>query len=703
MRKRSPIRFIFISVLLFYFAGQINAQQRDVALRRIDSLITVLPKQKEDSTKALILINIVTAKLGEAQHTGNWDDPIEWGHKALNFSLKVNFRWGIGRSYWNLGLCWKQKGNYVESIKYFSEALKTSFKNRNKLLGVASYQYMGDCYMSLGNYYEVIKISQEGLATLSQMDPENGQLIVAKELFSLKTGNAYAKLHNYSEALSWYEKVLLKHESEEIRIQMASVQMEMKNYDEALKNLLIALPLFSSRINVKPETDYEGILGNFYMRIGEVYCKIGSMKRDSERIYVYKEAVNYLNKSVPLLQGGAAGKEDLINAYTLLKEAYEATNDYQNALKFTNLYLDVREALYSKAIYLKLANLRIQLESEKAFTQQKVQKEKEQAEEKALREKLLADQMLQQEKNISEQKILSKNEISEQKIKQAEDKAEFEKTLAIEKAAQQNIKTEQQRKNILVMIGAGGMVMSSIFLLLFLRQSSARKRAIEKAESIHKMAELEMQSLRSQLNPHFMFNSLNSIQELILMEENDKSHSYLSRFGKLLRMLLENAEKPFIPVNKEISFLELYLALENLRIPDLQYSISIDPKLNIEKTVIPNMILQPYIENAIWHGLSHKEKDKQLQIRIYRENETINYEIEDNGVGRKKAEELKSLFRKQHQSKGMELLSKRFKLLNEQYNSDIHTTVADIRKNNEISGTLVTIKVPVKLSEPQLN
>src|SRR4030095_10909267 len=106
-----------------------------------------------------------------------------------------------------------------------------------------------------------------------------------------------------------------------------------------------------------------------------------------------------------------------------------------------------------------------------------------------------------------------------------------------------------------------------------------KKRAMEKAQTTHQLAELEMQSLRSQLNPHFMFNSLNSIQTLILKEDSDKSHSYLSRFARLLRMLLENAEKPFVALQKEIDFLQLYLGLENLRVPDLQYSVSIDPSL----------------------------------------------------------------------------------------------------------------------------
>jgi len=200
-----------------------------------------------------------------------------------------------------------------------------------------------------------------------------------------------------------------------------------------------------------------------------------------------------------------------------------------------------------------------------------------------------------------------------------------------------------------------------------------------------------------------MFNSLNSIQALIIKQENDKSQSYLSQFARLLRMMLENTESPFIPLQKEIDFLQLYLALEGLRVPDMQYSISIDSLLNTEKILIPNMLLQPYAENAIWHGLSHKENDKQLQIRISKENGSVNYEIEDNGVGRKKAGELKSFFRKQHQSKGMELLSKRINLLNKEYGSTIKTEITDVMKNNEVAGTLVSIKIPVMLSQLSLN
>ncbi|HLF62134.1 MAG TPA: histidine kinase, partial [Saprospiraceae bacterium] len=190
-----------------------------------------------------------------------------------------------------------------------------------------------------------------------------------------------------------------------------------------------------------------------------------------------------------------------------------------------------------------------------------------------------------------------------------------------------------------------------------------------------------------------------AIQELILMEENDKSHTYLARFAKLLRMLLENANSPFIPLARELEFLELYLSLENLRIPDLKYSIRKDPEINTEQVMIPNMILQPYIENAIWHGLSHKKiGERELQLRVHKQTDGVVYEIEDNGVGRKKAAELKSLYRKEHRSKGMELLTKRFRLLNEEYRFDIRTSISDVIHDNHVVGTLVTIQAPHELS-----
>jgi LytS/YehU family sensor histidine kinase len=196
-----------------------------------------------------------------------------------------------------------------------------------------------------------------------------------------------------------------------------------------------------------------------------------------------------------------------------------------------------------------------------------------------------------------------------------------------------------------------------------------------------------------------MFNSLNAIQDLIVNEDNERSHLYLSRFSKLLRMLLDNANQPFVSIRQELNFLELYLSLENLRIPDLKFSIEKDPNINTDERMMPNMMLQPYIENAIWHGLSNKKGNRNLHIRIHENGSATEFEIEDNGIGRKKAAELKKLYRQGHHSKGMELLSKRFSLLSKEYGAIIQTTVTDLQNNGEATGTLVKIDIPFTLSE----
>lgn len=232
-----------------------------------------------------------------------------------------------------------------------------------------------------------------------------------------------------------------------------------------------------------------------------------------------------------------------------------------------------------------------------------------------------------------------------------------------------------------------------------------RKRSEELLiHASHKqMAELELQSLRAQLNPHFMFNSLNAIQEMILKEDFENSHTYLSRFGRLLRMLLENSENPLTSLKKEIDFLELYLSLEKLRLADLQFSITSDPCIIKEETLIPTMILQPYVENALWHGLSHKTGSRKLELNIQKEIGAVIYNVKDNGVGRKKSAELKSLYHKKHKSKGMELLAKRFKLLSDEFGSEIKSEVRDVMNNGEVGGTIVSIIVPDSISHNTKN
>lgn len=703
MNRIPTIRFLLIAALLIYASLSAKAQSTRAW---IDSLIQVIPHMKEDTNKAYYLSAIAQWKMGDAQNNGHWEAAEEWANRALAMSGKLHYLKGLFRSNWALGIIHMETSSYPEALKYHTNALEISIRLGGGSRTVFTYGYIGDCYFILGDYREALKNYSAGLELLNKMnEPDQPQ----HEHMAMKIGKTYMEMKDYAEAIRMFDKMLekkLKYALEgDVRKELAKAQIKVMQYDKARENLRIAIESYPAQLNQKVLANYKGVKGDVLLQIGDIWFTMAGISPATEKINAYRQAVFYLEQSVPLLLDGSGGKESKLKAYNLLREACEGISDYERSLHYTKLYDHLKDSIYSKQTYLKMVDLKVQYETEKAALEMKAQRETEILKEKALRERMISDQRVEQEKLFAAERIEHQKQIADQRLKQEAaiqtEKLLRERAIGEEKRREEKLKADKERTNSLLLMTIAVMAITSIFFILFLRQRTKRKRAVEKAEAIHKMAELELQSLRSQLNPHFMFNSLNSIQELILMQENGKSHSYLARFSKLLRMLLENAEKPFVPLQKELDFLQLYMALENLRVPDLQYSIDIDPQVNTEETLIPNMILQPYIENAIWHGLSHKAHDKQLQVRIFRENGSINYEIEDNGVGRKRAEELKSLFRKMHNSRGMELLSKRFKLLHKEYGSHIITTTIDVTKEGEPAGTLVIIKVPVTISLPQ--
>lgn len=446
-------------------------------------------------------------------------------------------------------------------------------------------------------------------------------------------------------------------------------------------------------------------------------------------------------------------KGQLLERYESISKVYAGKNDYKNALKYTNLSHAIKDSILNNETNRKIEQLRIESEVQTAHASEKTKHEAIQnnmklefaKKEDSLRfvQTLIQEQLKQQtllsiqrQQHLELQKasldlsnkqkqIIQLNFLKSQSDLLAEQsqRQDKEKELTIiDRENALNISQLQLQKAQLLIKGnqllaerrqryfyIGGIILLLLFLFFIIRDFKNRQKANaaiasekikrQKTEAIHKMAELELQSLRAQLNPHFMFNSLNAIQELVLMEDYERSHIYLSAFADLLRTLLDNANQPFIPLTKEIEFLELYLSLENLRIPNLQYSIHAEEGVLAKKINIPNMILQPYIENAIWHGLSHKKDNRKLDIRINHRPKEIIIQIEDNGVGRKKADELKSLYRKQHTSKGMELLSKRFSLLSKEYATEIQTTIKDLTNGEDATGTLVEIVIPLSLTE----
>ena len=207
---------------------------------------------------------------------------------------------------------------------------------------------------------------------------------------------------------------------------------------------------------------------------------------------------------------------------------------------------------------------------------------------------------------------------------------------------------------------------------------------------------MELRALRAQMNPHFTFNTMNSIQHFIKKNKSEDALKYISKFARLIRMILDHSSEARITIEKDLEALRLYLDIESLRFDQqFSYEIHIDETIDESYDKIPPMLIQPYVENAIWHGLTNKVGGGKVLIDLKEQDDQLTCVIEDDGIGRKQAAELKPT-NPTHKSYGMMITEERLKLLNITNDQSMHLHIEDLLDgSNESSGTRVTLTIPI--------
>jgi len=210
----------------------------------------------------------------------------------------------------------------------------------------------------------------------------------------------------------------------------------------------------------------------------------------------------------------------------------------------------------------------------------------------------------------------------------------------------------------------------------------------------NKNKEIALQSLRREMNPHFLFNSLNSVNQFIAQNNELQANKYLTSYSGLMRNTMENSNKDFVTLGNEIENLTQYLELEHLRFKDkFDFEIIVDDELDRESLWVPNMMLQPHLENAIWHGLRYKDGKGFLKLSFKPDGKNMLVTVDDDGIGPTKSQELKTHNQKAHQSRGLTNTRERMTLINELYKKNIDFTVTE--KTAPLNGTIVTVTFPI--------
>ena len=229
------------------------------------------------------------------------------------------------------------------------------------------------------------------------------------------------------------------------------------------------------------------------------------------------------------------------------------------------------------------------------------------------------------------------------------------------------------------------------------RIDQIRKGEELKTEFNKQIAQLEMKALRAQMNPHFLFNSLNSIKSLISAGETDKAAEYVTRFSQLIRQVLSNSEQPVVRLQEDLNALRLYMEIERMRFQNFIYTIEVTADVNADFIEVPPLLLQPYVENAIWHGLLHKTNgERKLDVRVNKKDDILIMEVEDNGIGRERAKSIKMRGGSRKGGLGMKITGDRIRVLKDYFGQEATVEVIDLKEDGgSAAGTLVRVCIPV--------
>ncbi len=558
-----------------------------------------------------------------------------------------------------IGTWQRNTSNYAKAIQCYKEALEIAKKSNNLELKVYSLNMLSVTYRRMDAIKTALDYAQEAISLAETVKNPSKGLKRSINVSLNGIGNIYQSLKQYTVAIEKYKQSLVLEKELSNILGLAINNQNIGECYEELGNISLALSYYRKSLAFYEEINSDR---------GRVICKNSIAK-----IYIKQ---NRLNEALQLLE-------------PTLKKAI-AIND-----KFITsaVYINMGWAL------MKLGNCE---EAEKNLLEGiALSKKYELALSESVGYELLSDLFLAQnefEKSLfyyKKYKTIEDNIKNETNIRYVNDiifKYDSEKkNIQIEALARENelIQLKLKKKENTLLISALLLALTAIILYILYRQYQLKNEK--------KLLTLEQSMLRSQMNPHFLFNSLNSIKLYIINNEKKNAVYYLNKFSKLVRKILEASSLKEISLAEEIETIELYMNIENIRFSnEINFQVKIEEGLDLNNIKIPSLILQPFLENAIWHGLSSKEGAKNIQIDVQKQDEYfIIISITDNGIGRNASEVIKENKVLKRKSIGIDITKERLANFSKDFRNTYDVKIIDLfDEHNNAKGTKVIVTIP---------
>lgn len=633
------LALLFITSLLF---GQTTPLED---LGAMDSLLMTAPKTYAEIDQVLRPVREDTVALNQ----------------FISLAKKRDYLAGLSYALNQKGRYYRGISEYSKAITFFQQAKEMAEKEGNTEFIIYSLNMISVVFRRTEAIKSALDYSQEALELAESIENPSVGILRSKNVSLNSIGNIYQTLEQYDLAIEKYKESLQLERELNNPLGLAINHQNIGECYEALGQLEEALENYNQSLAYNETINSEKGKIICYTSIAHVYVH---MRRTHEALRLLQSS---LEKALPL-----ADQKIIVTIWITMGWAYINLQEYPNAELFLTKALNQAKK-YNFASEVAEANKFL---SELWIKQDDYQK---------------AMGFFQEHKNYEEQ---IKSNLNMRYVNDMIQRYENEKrTNQLQRLAQENETVRQTlRKNrtMLLISGIGLSLLAGILYILYRQYQLSNEK---------KLLTLEQTMLRSQMNPHFLFNSLNSIKLYIINNEQKNAVHYLNKFSKLVRKILEASSQREIPLAEELETVELYMNIENIRFSDeISFKTIIHDDLDVHIIKIPSLILQPFLENALWHGLSSKEGTKEILLEVHKgENGFINISITDNGVGRDAAERIKEGRLLKRKSVGIDITKERLANFSKDYQNSFQVDIIDLYdEKNHPKGTKIVLHIPIE-------